>query len=104
MLKSLRLLGLTSRQRRERDKREWMISLTPAGRKVLHAASFEFIFRRRAARIVEEGLCPNMPPDENRATEAMFRMNHLDMMLNDLRYVFRAGGTLYYRWAPDDRL
>jgi hypothetical protein len=45
-----------------------------------------------------------MPRDENRAIEALFRMNHLDMMLNDLRYAFRARGTLYYRWAPDDRL
>jgi DNA-binding MarR family transcriptional regulator len=104
MLKSLRLLGLTSRERRKADKREWMISLTPVGRAVFKKASFEFIFRRRAALIVEEGLCPNMPHDENRAIEALFRLNHLDMTLNDLRYAFRAGGTLYYRWAPDDRL
>jgi DNA-binding MarR family transcriptional regulator len=104
MLKSLRLLGLTSRERRERDKREWMISLTPSGRIVINKASFEFIFRRRAARIVEEGLCPNVPPDTNRAIEAVFRMNRLDKILNDIRYAFRAGGTLYYRWSPYERL
>jgi DNA-binding MarR family transcriptional regulator len=104
MLKSLGILGLTKRERRRGDRRQWMVSLTPSGRALINQASFEFIFRRRAALIVEEGLCPNMPRDDNRATEAMFRMNHLDMLLNDLRYAFRAGGTLYYRWSPDDRL
>jgi DNA-binding MarR family transcriptional regulator len=100
MLKSLRTLGLTTRERRPKDKREWVISLTPAGRALINKASFEFVFRRRAARIVEEGLCPDMPADENRATEALLRMNDLDIMLNNFRYVFRAGGTLHYRWAP----
>jgi hypothetical protein len=79
-----------------------MISLTPAGRKSINRAAFEFIFRRRAARIVEEGLCPNMPPDIHRTNEALYRMAALDGMLNNLRYGFRAGGTLYYRWSPDE--
>jgi DNA-binding MarR family transcriptional regulator len=102
MLKSLRTLGLTSRERRPADRREWMISLTPAGRALIDKASFEFIFRRRAARIVEAGVCPNMPPDDNRAIEAVFRVSALDGMLDNLRYAFCAGGTLYdrYRWIP----
>jgi DNA-binding MarR family transcriptional regulator len=102
MLKSLRLLGLTSRERRVSDQREWMISLTPAGRAMIRKAVFEFITRRRAWRIVQEGLCPNMPPDINRENEAFFRMAALDAMLNNLRYGFRARGTLHYRWWPDD--
>jgi DNA-binding MarR family transcriptional regulator len=102
MLKSLRLLGLTTRERRSSDAREWMISLTPAGRALIHKAVFEFIFRRRAARIVEEALCPNMPPDIQRENEALFRMAALDTMLDTLRYGFRTGGTLYYRWSPDE--
>jgi DNA-binding MarR family transcriptional regulator len=97
MLKSLGILGLTSRERRANDRRQWMISLTSAGRALINEASFEFIFRRRAARIVEEGLCPDMPPDDNRAIEASFRRYDLDALLNSLRYVFRAGGTLRYR-------
>jgi DNA-binding MarR family transcriptional regulator len=101
MLKSLYRLGLTTRERRNSDRREWMISLTPAGRARIHKAVFEFIFKRRAARIVEQGLCPDMPADINRENEALFRMAALDAMLNTLRYGFRARGTLYYRWSPD---
>jgi DNA-binding MarR family transcriptional regulator len=97
MLKSLQTLGLTTRARRDADRREWIISLTPAGRALIHKAFFEFIFRRRAARIVEEGLCPGMPPDDNRAIEASFRRYDFDILLGNLRYVFRAGGTLRYR-------
>jgi DNA-binding MarR family transcriptional regulator len=102
MLKSLRVLGLTEREKRRSDRREWMISLTPSGRATIHKAVLEFIFRRKAARIVEEGLCPDMPPDRNRENEALFRMAALDAMLNTLRYGFRGRGTLYYRWSPDD--
>jgi DNA-binding MarR family transcriptional regulator len=102
MLKSLRLLGLTSRERRSSDKREWMISLTSSGRAMIRKAVFEFITRRRAWWIVQGGLCPNMPPDTNRENEAFFRMAVLDAMLNNLRYGFRARGTLYYRWSPDE--
>jgi DNA-binding MarR family transcriptional regulator len=102
MLKSLRILGLTTRERRPTDQREWMISLTPAGRALIRKGVFEFITRRRAWRIVQEGLCPNMPPDINRENEAFFRMAALDAMLNNLRYGFRARGTLYYRWSPDE--
>jgi DNA-binding MarR family transcriptional regulator len=101
MLKSLHLLGLTAREKRLSDKREWMISLTPAGRTLIRKAVFEFITRRRAWRIVQEGLCPNMPPDINRENEALFRMAALDAMLNNLRYGFRARGTLDYAWSPD---
>jgi hypothetical protein len=43
-----------------------------------------------------------MPPDINRENEALFRMAALDAMLNDLRYGFRARGTLHYRWSPDE--
>jgi DNA-binding MarR family transcriptional regulator len=102
MLKSLRLMGLTSRERRPADRRGWMIALTPAGRTLINRASFEFIFRRRAAHIVEHGVCPNMPPDDNRAIEVAFRVPVLDSMLDDLRDGFHAGGTLYqrYRWRP----
>jgi DNA-binding MarR family transcriptional regulator len=102
MLKSLRRLGLTERKRRRIDQREWMISLTPAGRTLIRKAVFEFITRRRAWRIVQEGLCPDMPPDVNRENEALFRMAALEAMLNNLRRGFRAGGTLYYRWSPYD--
>jgi DNA-binding MarR family transcriptional regulator len=103
MLKSLRLLGLTTRERRRTDQREWMISLTPAGRTRIREAVFEFITRGRAWRIVQQGLCPNMPSDGNREHEALFRMTALDAMLNHLRYGFAAGGTLHYRWHPEDR-
>jgi DNA-binding MarR family transcriptional regulator len=102
MLKSLRILGLTTRERRSADKREWKISLTPAGRALIRKAVFEFITRRRAWRIVQEGLCPNMPPDIQRENEALFRMAALDTMLNNLRYGFRARGTLHYGWSPGD--
>jgi DNA-binding MarR family transcriptional regulator len=102
MLKSLRVLGFTTRERRRSDQREWMISLTPTGRTTIRKAVFEFITRRRAWGIVQEGLCPNMPPDINRENEAFFRMAALDAMLNNLRYGFRARGTLYYRWSPDE--
>jgi DNA-binding MarR family transcriptional regulator len=102
MLKSLRLLGLTTRERRLCDQREWMISLTPDGRALIRKAVFEFITRRRAWRIVQEGLCPNAPPDINRENEAFFRMAALEAMLNNLRYGFRARGTLYYPWSPDE--
>jgi DNA-binding MarR family transcriptional regulator len=103
MLKSLRTLGLTRRERRAGDRRQWTIFLTPAGRAAINRASFEFIFRRRAVRIVEEGLCPDVPADGNRATEALHRMSELDTTLGNMRYVFRAGGTLHYRWSPHDR-
>ena len=102
MLKSLELLGLTTREERSSDRRQWMISLTPKGRALIRQAILEFITRGRAWRIVQEGLCPNRPADINRENEAFFRMAALEALLNDLRYGFRAGGTLRYRWHPDD--
>jgi DNA-binding MarR family transcriptional regulator len=102
MLKSLRLLDLVKRERRPLDSREWLVSLTRHGRSVIRAAVHEFISRRRAERIVAEGLCPNIPAGLQRTNLAFVRMHALESLLDDLRAGFHAGGTLYCPWHPDD--
>jgi len=102
MLKSLRELGLVTRQRRPMDRREWLIALTSRGRFLIRDAIDHFITGGRVERILERGLCPGAPADVHRENEAFFRMCELEPLLDTLRRGFRARGTLYYPWHPDD--
>jgi DNA-binding MarR family transcriptional regulator len=102
MLKALREKGLVSRARDRRNRREWLISLTTTGRLLIRRAIDFFIRSGRAWKRVQRGLCPAMAPGEDRDDEALWRMCGLEEMLDRLREGFRAGGTLYYRWHPDD--
>jgi hypothetical protein len=61
-----------------------------------------FMVRRRADRIVQEGLCPTMLPGIERRNAAFEEMCILEPILDHLREGFHAGGTLYYPWHPDD--
>jgi DNA-binding MarR family transcriptional regulator len=102
MLKSLRERGLVKRERCALDRRSWWISLTPAGRHCIREAIDHFIRHRRAQRLVERGLCPDMPPGPQRADAAFCAMGDLEHLLDRLRKGFRALGTLHYPWHPDD--
>jgi DNA-binding MarR family transcriptional regulator len=102
MLKSLRQLGYVERKRDVLDARAWLTFLTRAGRTKIREAIREFISSGLIAGIVEESLCPRMPPDLNRENEAFARMCQLEWILDTLRDGFRARGTLYYPWHPDD--
>jgi DNA-binding MarR family transcriptional regulator len=102
MLKSLRELGLVTRQRDPLDGRAWLVSLTVSGRYAIRDAVDVFITRGRAERHVERGLCPGMPPGADREDTAFVRMTHLEALLDDLRKGWHARGRLYYPWHPDD--
>jgi DNA-binding MarR family transcriptional regulator len=102
MLKSLRELRLVKRERWSMDRREWWISLTSRGRFLIRDAIHEFVASGKIDRILEKSFCPGVPADVNRENEAFLRMAYLEPILNDLRRGFRAGGTLYYPWHPDD--
>jgi DNA-binding MarR family transcriptional regulator len=102
MLKSLRELGLVTRQRRLTDRREWLISLTARGRFAIRRAIAHFIGSGLVARLVERGLCPDMAPGIPRENDAFVAMHDLENLLDNLRRGFHARGTLYYPWHPDD--
>ena len=102
MLKSLRELGLVTRTRRFTDSREWLIALTAKGRTMIRNAAEYFIDRRRADRLVEQGLCPAMRPGRERKNAAFEAMCTLETLLDTLREGFHARGTLDYPWHPDD--
>jgi DNA-binding MarR family transcriptional regulator len=102
MLKSLRELGLVVRERDCVDRRGWLISLTVEGRYRVRDAIDVFIRRGRAWRIVQRGLCPKMPPGEDRDDAAFRLMCSVEEVLDRLRKGFRAGGTHHYPWHPDD--
>jgi DNA-binding MarR family transcriptional regulator len=102
MLKSLRELGLVTRQRRPMDRREWLISLTARGRFLIRDALDHFVRNGHVERLLERGFCPGAPPDIHRQNEAFFAMCELEPLLDNLRRGFRARGTLYYPWHPDD--
>ena len=102
MLQSLRELGLVTRMRRPLDAREWLVGLTSRGRFAIRDAIEHFIERGRADRIVEHGLCPAMLPGVERENAAFEAMGVLETLLENLRKGFRARGTLYYPWHPDD--
>jgi DNA-binding MarR family transcriptional regulator len=102
MLKSLRELGLVWRQRRACDRREWNISLTSRGRFALRRAIDFFVRSGRVARLVERGLCPRMPPGPDREDAAFMAMCDLEGHLENIRFGFRARGSLEYPWHPDD--
>jgi DNA-binding MarR family transcriptional regulator len=102
MLKSLYELGLVRRERRPGDRRQWLISLTARGRFAIRDAVDRFIRRGRVERIVEHGLCPAMTPGLEREDAAFLAMTDLETLLDNLREGFRARGTLYYPWHPDD--
>jgi DNA-binding MarR family transcriptional regulator len=102
MLKSLRVLGYVERKRDSGDGRSWRISLTPCGRAKIRHAVRVFIKRGRVERLVERGLCPGFSRGRDRENEAFLRMELLEWLLDCVRKGFRAGGTLYYRWHPED--
>jgi DNA-binding MarR family transcriptional regulator len=102
MLKSLRELDLVTRQRGWGDRREWIVALTARGRTTIRRAIDAFIHSRRAQHIVERAICPAMPAGPAREDAALFAMDTLESLLDRLREGFRAGGTLYYPWHPDD--
>ena len=102
MLKSLRELGFVSRRRLTKDSRQWFIELTAKGRTKIGRAIRYFMIRRRADRIVQQGLCPTMLPGLERRDAAFEEMCILEPILDNLRKGFHAGGTLYYPWHPDD--
>jgi DNA-binding MarR family transcriptional regulator len=102
MLKSLRQLGYVDRKRDILDARAWLTSLTRMGRTKIREAIHEFRTLGLIDRIVEECLCPRMPPDVHRENEAFLRMGQLEFLLDTLRDGFDTGGTLYYPWHPDD--
>ena len=102
MLKSLRELGLVTRSRCATDTRRCLVGLTVTGRLLIDRAIRYFMIRRRADRIVQQGLCPAMPPGLERRNAAFKEMCVLEPILDHLREGFHAGGTLDYPWHPDD--
>jgi DNA-binding MarR family transcriptional regulator len=102
MLKSLRELGLVDRKRDTIDRRRWVVWLTKPGRSRIRDAVREFQRSGLIDTLVEEGLCPHLPPGIPRENEAFLRMSTLETLLDAMREGFHAGGTLYYPWHPDD--
>ena len=102
MLKSLRELGLVTRARCPTDTRRRLIGLTDKGRLLINRAIRYFMIRRRADRLVQQGLCPTMLPGIARRDAAFKEMCILEPILDNLRKGFNAGGTLDYPWHPDD--
>ena len=102
MLKSLRELGLVTRDRCATDARQRLIGLTEKGRLLINRAIRYFMIRRRADRLVQQGLCPTMLPGIARRDAAFKEMCILEPILDNLRKGFQARGTLDYPWHPDD--
>jgi DNA-binding MarR family transcriptional regulator len=100
MVKSLVELGWLTRERSAIDRRTYDVQLTDEGEKVIDWALHRFVRSVRARRWVHQALLGrDRWPDKDAGLEAV---GALDDWLNRLRAEWRAGGTLFYRWHPDD--
>jgi DNA-binding MarR family transcriptional regulator len=100
MIKSLVALGWLTRERSRIDRRTYDIGLTEMGAAVIESAHHSFVRTARAKRWVHQALLGmNEWPNMGAAFEAVATVEH---WLKRLRKGWRAGGTLYYPWHPDD--
>jgi DNA-binding MarR family transcriptional regulator len=100
MIKSLVELGWLRRERSVIDRRTYDVHLTDEGARVIDSAHYRFVRSMRARRWVHQGLLGMRTwPDKDAALVAV---GTLEERLNRLRTEWRAGGTLFYPWHPDD--
>ena len=100
MIKSLVALGWLTRERSKIDRRTYEVGVTERGAKVIDFAYHRFVRMVRAKRWVHQALLGMKRwPNKWAAFEAV---EALERWLKQLRKEWKAGGTLYYRWHPDD--
>ena len=100
MLKSLVALGWVTRERSKTDRRTYDVRLTEGGAKMIDFAYHRFVRSVRARRWVHQALLGMEKwPDMGAAFEAV---EAVEYWLKRLRKAWKAGGTLYYPWHPDD--
>ena len=100
MLKALVELGWVTRTRCPYDRRTYDIKVTGEGQKVFDSAEYRLIRSRRVARWVREGLVGLQEWSDRDL--AFGRMGEIEFLLDRLREGWKAGGTLFYPWHPDD--
>jgi DNA-binding MarR family transcriptional regulator len=100
MLKSLVALGWVTRERSKFDRRTYDVGLTEEGATMIDFAYHRFVRSVRARRWVHQALLGMEKwPDMDAAFEAV---GALERWLSQLRREWKAGGSLYYPWHPDD--
>ena len=100
MLKSLVALGWVTRERSKTDRRTYDVRLTEGGAKMIDFAYHRFVRSVRARRWVHQALL-GMDRWPNKGA-AFAAVEALEKRLDRLRTEWKAGGTLYYPWHPDD--
>ena len=99
MLGSLEKLGLLTRRKCPRDRRQRVVELTQKGRIYLQRATRAFIGSGAAQLAVDCALSENRAWNWSLCFE---QMELADWVLRRLRYAFRDFARLYYPWHPDD--
>jgi DNA-binding MarR family transcriptional regulator len=97
MLRSLERIGLVARRRFQRDRRQYWVELTQAGRELFRDAA------RCLARASTRLLCMAICFGRWRSQKERFRrMSDYEHYLNAMRLQYADTAWLSYRWHPDD--
>ncbi len=100
MLKALVELGWLTRTRSTVDRRTYVIELTEDGKQVFESAYHRLVRSMRATRWVNQALIGMQDwPDKGLS---FYWTECLDSLLWGMCNFFKSGGTLHYRWHPDD--
>jgi hypothetical protein len=89
-----------TRKRSPIDRRTYDVRLTEEGEEMIEFAHYRFVRSVRARRWVHQGLL-GMDRWPNKGA-AFVAVEALERRLDRLRTEWKAGGTLYYPWHPDD--
>jgi DNA-binding MarR family transcriptional regulator len=97
MLRSLERIGLVARRRFQRDRRQFWVELTQAGRERFRDAA------QSLARASTRLLCIAICFGQDRDREERFRhMSEYEHYLDAIRLQYGDRAWLPYRWHPDD--
>jgi DNA-binding MarR family transcriptional regulator len=99
MLGSLEALGLVTRTRSERDRRQRVVRLTDAGERLVRRASRRFIESGAIQLAVDCALCGPLAHDD---TECFLRMMSAEAVFDRFEEAFHRPASFHYPWHPDD--
>jgi DNA-binding MarR family transcriptional regulator len=98
MVRSLEELGLVARERIAADRRQLLVRLTVAGRRLIRRASRLFIYSGAIQLAVDYALCDSQVFDPR---ECHRRMSNAEILFLRLQDVFHRGAYLSYPWRRD---